>query len=170
MKRRFSKKLLLVAALGAPAGAHAQFDPEPHRVAATQLIRSAVGDSFAYRRLARLVDGFGHRLSGSESLERALDWIVDEMKRDGFENAHKEPVTVTRWVRGAESAELLSPRRAKIHMLGLGRSVGTPEEGIRAPVLVVKSFADLRARSADARGRIVQIGRASCRERVSYSV
>ena len=156
MKRHFSKKLLLVATLGAvPAVAYAQFDPEPHRAAATQLIRSAVADSFAYRRLARLVDGFGHRMSGSESLERAIDWVVDEMKRDGFENAHKEPVTVTRWVRGAESAELLSPRRAKIHMLGLGRSVGTPEEGIRAPVLVVKSFADLRARSADARGKIV---------------
>jgi carboxypeptidase Q len=128
---------------------------DAHRAAADRLIHAATRDSAAYQRLARLVDGFGHRMTGSESLENALDWIVDEMKRDGLENVHKEPVTVTHWVRGTESAELLSPRRAKLHMLGLGRSVGTSAEGIRAPVLVVRSYADLRARAADARGKIV---------------
>jgi carboxypeptidase Q len=59
------------------------------------------------------------------------------------------------WVRGQESAELISPRRMPIPMLGLGRSVGTSVLGIRAPVLVVRSFAELRARAADARGKIV---------------
>jgi len=147
---------LLVALCIAPLALTAQqFDPEPHRAAATTLIQAALRDSAAYNRLARLVDGFGHRMSGSESLERALDWIVDEMKRDGLENVHKEPVTVTHWVRGAESAVLLSPRRMELHMLGLGRSVGTPPAGIRAPVLVVRSFAELRARGAEARGKIV---------------
>ena len=146
---RFS--ILAVAAAGT---LHAQ-DIESQRATSTQLIQAALKDSAAYKRLARLVDGFGHRMSGSESLERALDWIVDEMKKDGFENVHKEPVTVTHWVRGEESAELLAPRRMKLAMLGLGRSIGTPEGGIRAPVLVVKSFADLRARAADARGKIV---------------
>lgn len=149
------RKLLIIGLCAAPAALRAQFDVEPHRSAATHLIQSALRDSAAYKRLARLVDGFGHRMSGSESLERALDWIVDEMKRDGLENVHKEPVTVTHWVRGAESAELVSPRRMQLHMLGLGRSVGTVPQGIRAPVLVVKNFADLRARAADARGRIV---------------
>jgi carboxypeptidase Q len=67
----------------------------------------------------------------------------------------KEPVTVAHWVRGMESAELLSPRRAPIAMLGLGRSVGTAPRGLRAQVLVVRSFADLRARAAEARGKIV---------------
>src|SRR5262245_22891912 len=132
-----------------------QFDVERHRAAATQLIKAATRDSAAYQRLGRLVDGFGHRMSGSESLERAIDWIVDEMKKDGLENVHKEPVTVTHWVRGEESAELLSPRPMKLPMLGLGRSVGTGAEGVRAPVLVVKSFAELRTRASEARGRII---------------
>ncbi|HEU4994989.1 MAG TPA: M28 family metallopeptidase [Gemmatimonadaceae bacterium] len=132
-----------------------QFDAEPHRPAATELIKSATRDSAAYQRLGRLVDGFGHRMSGSESLERAIDWIIDEMKKDGLENVHTEPVTVTHWVRGEESAELVSPRQAKLHMLGLGRSVGTAAEGVRAPVLVVRSFAELRARASEARGRII---------------
>ena len=150
------RSLWIAALCAAPMALRSQqLDVEPHRASATHLIQSALRDSAAYKRLARLVDGFGHRMSGSESLENALDWIVDEMKRDGLENVHKEPVSVTHWVRGSESAELLGPRRTKLHMLGLGRSVGTTAGGIRAPVLVVKSFADLRAHAMDARGKIV---------------
>jgi carboxypeptidase Q len=144
---------LVVLVASAPVGA--QFDVAPHRAAADQLIASATRDSAAWQRLARLTDGFGHRMSGSESLERAIDWIVGEMQRDGFENVHKERVMVTHWVRGRESAELIAPRRAALHMLGLGRSVGTPASGIQAPVLVVRSFADLRAHATQARGKIV---------------
>ena len=152
-RRSFIVALAIASCLCVP-NANAQ-DVEPFRASSSQLIQAALKDSAAYKRLARLVDGFGHRMSGSESLERALDWIVDEMKKDGLENVHKEPVTVTHWVRGSESAELMSPRRMKLHMLGLGRSIGTPEQGIRAPVLVVKSWADLRAHAAEARGKIV---------------
>ena len=133
----------------------AQLDLDAHRSTADRLIQSALRDSAAYKRLGRLVDGFGHRMTGATSLERAIDWIVAEMKRDGLENVRKEPVPVTHWVRGSESAELLSPRRMRLAMLGLGRSVGTPPQGIRAPVLVVRSYADLRARAAEARGKIV---------------
>lgn len=153
MLRLFRSSLSLLSLW--PLGLDAQFAIEPHRAAAAQLIEAATRDSAAYQRLARLVDGFGHRMSGSESLERAIDWIVAEMRRDGLENVRKEPVTVMHWVRGEESAELLTPRRVKLHMLGLGRSVGTSREGIRAPVLVVRSFAELRARAAEARGSIV---------------
>ena len=146
----------VVACVLLPATVAAQqLNVEPHRAAADQLIEAATRDSAAWRRLAKLVDTYGPRMSGSENLERAIDWIVDEMKRDGLENVHTEPVTVTHWVRGAESAELLVPRRMRLHMLGLGRSVGTSRAGIRAPVLVVRSFADLRAHAAEARGTIV---------------
>lgn len=146
--------VVCVAVLGA-SRVEAQLDVEPFRQSSDRLIQAALRDSAAYKRLARLVDGFGHRMTGAASLERAIDWIAAEMRRDGFENVRKEPVTVTNWIRGEESAELLSPRRMNLPMLGLGRSVGTPPQGIRAQVLVVRSFADLRTRAAEARGRIV---------------
>jgi len=148
--------IIAIAAAGVlcPAAA-ARGQMEEHRPSAERLIAAALRDSAAYHRLAALVDGFGPRHSGSANLERAIDWIVEEMQRDGFENVRKEPVTVTDWVRGQESAVLLHPRRKPLRMLGLGRSVGTPRQGIRANVLVVRSFAELRARASEARGRIV---------------
>src|SRR4051812_9731830 len=40
---------------------------------ADSIIRAATRDSAAYTRLGNLVDRFGHRLSGSASLESAID-------------------------------------------------------------------------------------------------
>jgi carboxypeptidase Q len=154
---RAAPAALLAAALFTfcPATARSQSDVESQRGDADRLIQLAMRDSAAWRRLAQLTDDFGPRMSGSTNLENAISWIVAEMKRDGFANAHAEPVMVTHWVRGAESAELITPRRTPLHILGLGRSVGTPRGGIQAPVLVVHSFEDLRAHAAQARGKIV---------------
>ena len=130
-------------------------EPRPPSETADQLIAVATNSNFAYNRLALLCDKFGPRFSGTTSLEAAIDWVLDEMKKDGLENVRGEPVMVPRWVRGAESAELLSPRPHRIEMLGLGGSVGTPPDGISAEVLVVKSFADLTNHGAEAHGKIV---------------
>ena len=126
-----------------------------YRPAADRIIAAALADSAAWNRTATLTDKFGHRLSGSRSLEDALDWIIAEMKRDGLENVHGEPVTVPHWVRGEESATLVRPRAVRLNMLGLGGSIGTPPEGITAPVLIVNSFEELQARRAEVAGKIV---------------
>jgi carboxypeptidase Q len=141
-----------------------------YRAQADSLIRGAVADSAAWDRIAELTDRFGARFSGTENLERSIDWIVERMRADGLENVHTEPVMVPRWVRGAESAELVSPRRTALHMLGLGGSVGTPTGGIEAEVLVVGSFDELERRAADARGKIVlfDVPFTSYRETVAY--
>jgi carboxypeptidase Q len=144
----------LALAGGAPLGAQVSI-VDQYGSTADRIIEAALADSTAYARLAELTDRFGHRLSGSESLERAIDWILEQMTRDGLENVHGEPVMVPHWVRGEESAHLVEPRSRVLPMLGLGGSVGTPPEGITAEVLVVESFAELRDRAADARGKIV---------------
>lgn len=126
-----------------------------YREVADRLIEAALADSAAYQRLGELVDGFGPRFSGTDNLERALDWVLDEMRADGLENVRAEPVMVPRWVRGRESATLVEPRHEELPVLGLGGSTGTPPEGITAEVLVVTSFDDLLDRSAEAEGRIV---------------
>ena len=127
-----------------------------YRAPADRLIDAAIADTgVSWRRLAELTDKFGPRFSGTPQLEQAIDWIVEQMKRDGLENVHTESVMVPRWVRGNESAELVSPRRKKLAMLGLGGSIATPPNGITGEVLVVTSFDDLTRRAGEARGKIV---------------
>ena len=151
--------LSLATVLGSRASAQQSPNAAPlagaYRSVADRIIAAALADSAAWNRTAALVDKFGHRLSGSKSLEAALDWIIAEMKRDGLENVRGEPVTVPHWVRGNESATLVSPRNVRLNMIGLGGSIGTQPRGITGPVLVVNSFDDLKARAAEVPGKIV---------------
>ena len=118
---------------------------DPYREPAARLIGESLATRFAWERLALIGDTFGNRLSGSKALEDAIAWAVAEMKKDGLENVHREPVKVPHWVRGQESAEIVAPAQHAMVMLGLGNSVGTPPEGVEAEVLVVRSFQELDA-------------------------
>jgi carboxypeptidase Q len=144
-----------VAPPAGAAGASAPFEAWPYLPVAERLMQQATNQTLGFRRLEYLCDTFGPRLSGTTNLEAALDWIIAELKRDGFDRVRTEPVLVPHWVRGEESLHLLEPHPRPLHALALGGSVATPAEGITAEVLVVKSFADLAAQAAEARGKIV---------------
>ena len=122
---------------------------------ARELIGASMSSSEGWHRLTHLSDYYGPRLSGSETLENSIDWIVELMKEDGFDRVWTQPVQVPHWVRGEESATLNVPIMQNLPMLGLGGSIGTPEEGITAEVLVVNSFEELEARGNEALGKIV---------------
>ncbi len=148
-------RLACVAALLPLVPATAQSLAATYRPAADSIIAAALRDSAAWNRLADMTDRFGNRLSGSDALERTIDWVIAQMQHDGLQNVRGEPVMVPHWVRGQESADLVAPRRTRLVMLGLGGSVGTPAGGIEAEVLVVTSFDELTRRAAEARGKIV---------------
>jgi carboxypeptidase Q len=127
-----------------------------YRAIADRIINAALADSGAsWDKLARFTDYSGPRLSGSAALERGIDWMLAEMKKDGLDSVRGERVMVPKWVRGTESATMTRPRVAKLPMLGLGGSIGTPKGGITGDVIVVTSFEDLTAKAAQARGKIV---------------
>jgi carboxypeptidase Q len=128
---------------------------EDYRERAGRIIGAALTSDVAYRRLAWLTDRIGNRLSGSESLTRAIEWATAEMKRDKLDNVRGEKVMVPHWVRGEESLELTEPVGRKLSMLGLGNSVGTPPEGITAEAVVVRNFDELDALGERVRGKIV---------------
>ncbi len=149
-----------------PQRAQAQASPSPplppptvsidnYRAPAGRVIGAALVSDHAYKRLAYLTDHIGHRLSGSKNLERAIEWAIAEMKRDGLDNVRAEKVMVPHWVRGEESLEMIMPRPMKLAMLGLGNSVATPADGITAEIVVVRNFAELDALGERVRGKIV---------------
>jgi len=140
------------------AGAYAQTNDltEQYRSAADRLIDAALADTEGYAKLTYLCDRIGKRLSGSQSLDQAVSWSVEQMKRDGLKNVAALPVKVSHWVRGRESAKIVAPLERPLRMLGLGMSVGTPAEGISAEVVVVSGIEQLAQLSREqVKGKIV---------------
>ena len=143
------KKLVVV-------GARTPADLEvAYREEAAQILGAALTDVEGWRKLDHLATVIGHRLSGSESLERAIAWAAEQMESEGL-SVRLQPVQVPHWVRGIESARVVTPQPRELPMLGLGGSVGTPDGGITASVVVVESYEELDALGREAvEGKIV---------------
>lgn len=149
---------LFLAIVALPASS--QSITERYRDQVKQLIDASLATDSAWSRLAYITDTFGPRFSGSQNLEDAIDEIVRMMKKDGFDTVYTEPVKVPHWVRGNESAKMISPRPRIMPMLGLGGSIATPPEGITAEVIVVDELDSVATLGERARGKIVLINQA----------
>lgn len=109
-----------------------------------------------FESLAELVDKFGPRMTGSDSLDHAIDYVVDEMKKAGMENVHTENATVPHWIRGYENADMVTPLKKNLPILGLGSSIGTPRGGIIADVIAYESFDEFtNVPESEVKGKIV---------------
>src|ERR1700712_1718825 len=134
----------------------------PPQIADMERLRdAALSDPYALTELRHLTDNIGPRLAGSLQAQHAVEWVADEMRALGA-TVTIEKTTVPHWVRGDETAELtawpgMAPKTTqKIVLTALGGSVATPKDGISAPVVVVDSFADLKALPKDAvKGKIL---------------
>ena len=162
MPRRLLLSLTAVALSSVAVAA-----PDPSSIAA-RLTGAALIDGRAFATAASLTDRVGPRLAGSAGAARAVDWAVEEMKRAGLSNVHREPVRVPRWVRGEESVELVSPTAQALHAVALGGSVGTAAGGLTAEVIEVTSLAEARVLGARARGKIVLFNKAMERSRRGF--
>ena len=132
------------------------FSAENYHDAANKIIEASRKSNNAYLMLQELCDDIGHRLSGSPSLDRAIEWANKTLKKQGHENVQSEKVMVRKWVRGNETAQLTFPRQMDIPMLGLGGSVGTGNRPIAGEVIVVDSKQELdELADAAIQGRIV---------------
>jgi carboxypeptidase Q len=134
---------LLLAPLVLTATVPALYDS--YKDVASRIIEAASADQDGYTKLSYLCDRIGNRLSGSPTLDQAIQWAAAQMKRDGLENVSTPAVKVPHWVRGREQVEIIAPVRRILPMLGLGGSVATPPAGIEAEVVPVSSFAALDA-------------------------
>src|SRR5580658_8065849 len=135
--------LLLPAIASVCSAADNKTDASGYRDRANQLIDAALADEAGLNRLEYLCYRIGNRLSGSASLDQAIAWGAEEMKKAGLANVRTIPVKVPHWVRGRESAEMAEPLQKPLFMLGLGGSVATPPGGVTADVAAVSSFDEL---------------------------
>jgi hypothetical protein len=138
MRTAFSLVLAAAVALAAPALAQ-----DPLRATAEALRDKALNDPVAYDTLAELTTDIGPRQVGTPQQKRAMEWGLAKLKALGFQNVHAEPFTADAWLRGPESAEITAPFPQKLAILGLGRSISTPPQGIEAEVVAFSAYQDL---------------------------
>ena len=121
---------------------------------------AAMTSDYAWERTADMTDLIGPRLSGSAGAAAAVNQVADAMRKLGAK-VTLQPVKVPHWVRGAETGELVDYKgrpdgiTQRVVLTALGGSGATPNEGLVAPVIVVSSFDELKARAAEVKGRIV---------------
>lgn len=102
-------------------------------------------------------DTFGPRMTGSEGLEKSLDWIAETARADGMK-VLREPVQVPNWRRGVQSLTMEFPDGQKgvprdVPVIALGLSVGTGGAPLTADLVVVASWDELDL--ADVAGKMV---------------
>lgn len=102
-------------------------------------------DTLAYAITEGLTTEIGPRLAGTEAEARARAWALERLSALGFSNVRNEPFQMPTWVRGTETAEIISPYPQRMHVTALGRSSSTGDEGIRAEIVAFENIDALRA-------------------------
>lgn len=124
----------------------------------SRLQEAALKGSGAYEILESLTTEVGPRLVGSANDDRAVAWALAKLKALGFENVHSEPFTAQKWIRGVETAEIVSPFPQTLKVTALGTSVATSTEGIQAEAVLFSSYAALlRAPMGSLTGKIAVV-------------
>ncbi|MCA1652909.1 MAG: M20/M25/M40 family metallo-hydrolase [Sphingomicrobium sp.] len=149
------KLLLAVSAVALVAAAPPTQPVSPVRIAALR-DEALTNDRYAWDVVEGLTTEVGQRLAGTEAEARARDWAVKRLTAMGFANVHVEPFTMPVWVRGTETAEIVSPFPQKLVLTALGNSGATPPEGITGEIVAFDSIDALTAAPDSAvRGKIV---------------
>ncbi len=161
MKRNISRKLcvLALALLSAGAGTGRS---EDYRAVVDKLRETGLSGERAFALLERITS-VGPRLTGSPQAAAAVDLARGLMEELRLARVHTEPVEVGHWTRGhpARASVDATPSRAGIPLAvcALGGSVGTPDRGITALVVEVRSLAEAASLGAAAKGKIVFFNR-----------
>lgn len=108
----------------------------------------ALTDSTAYDITESLTTEVGSRLGGSAGDARAVKWAKAKLNAMGFDKVYTQPVTFPKWVRGVETAKIVSPYPHEIKITALGGSLSTPKKGIKGEIVHFETVKDLE--NADA--------------------
>ncbi len=146
------------AALAAAGSAAAATAPAPEIVAAQLRDAALAGHDIAYSWVSELTTRFGPRPAGSGNEQHAAQWAAARLKALGFDNVHIESFPLSAWVRGAESAQLVSPDPQPLVIAALGESPPTPPGGLEGDVVIFPTLEELKAAaSGSLSGKIAMV-------------
>ncbi len=158
-----NRLFLLILAFGCIWTAEAQTSAVPDSKEDSVFIRKIYDEVLlhgkGYDWLRDLCLNIGHRLSGSENADKAVNWAKSVMDSLGLDRVILQPVMVPHWERGKpEQVTLLKAGESiPLSALALGNSPATDGE-LRAPVVEVSSVEALKQLPREAvEGKIVFI-------------
>jgi hypothetical protein len=111
-----------------------------------------------YNDLRYLCKQIGHRISGSEQAAQAVEWGKKTLEKTGCDRVFLQEVMVPHWVRGEESAQIISGKgvTSNIKLSSLGNAVGTGPNGLQAQLLMINNIDELkRINPESVKGKIV---------------
>ena len=124
-----------------------------------KIYQTALLDGQSYPWLEHLSNQIGGRLSGSLNAQRAVEWGKEELDALGLDKVWLQPVMVPKWIRGTfeyANIETSPGNTINVPVCALGGSISTPLTGIRAEVVEVKDFEELKALGEEqVKGKIV---------------
>ena len=127
-----------------------------------QIYKVALTESKAYPWLDDLSNKIGHRLSGSAGAAKAVTFTKQQMELLGLDKVYLQEVMVTQWVRGEKELAYLQVGKQKksFPICALGMSVATPQNGLMANVIEVKSLEELKTLGTEkVKGKIIFFNR-----------
>lgn len=128
-----------------------------------EVYQTALLDGKSYAWLEHLSNQIGGRLSGSLNAERAVQWGKEELNQLGLDKVWLQPVMVPKWIRGTfeyANIETSPGNTINVPVCALGGSIATPVSGIRAEVIEVNNFEELKALGKEkVEGKIVFFNR-----------
>ena len=111
--------------------------------------------------LSYLADRIGPRLTGTDKLDQASHWTMEQFKALGLENAHLEPWTIANgWTRGPATGKIIAPTEQALTLAAAGWSPGT-SGAVRGAVVSVgiQKLEDLQKYKGKLKGAIVLLDR-----------
>ena len=160
--QRIAAVLILSSGFALAVMAVPRKEEQPLQETALQLLKKGLAEQGAFTLLRKLT-AVGPRLTGSPQAATAVELMQREMQDLGFDSVRLEPTTVGRWIRGdKEEGRIVSQRFGDIPVpvCALGGSMATPEEGITAGVLEVRSIEELKQAGEKAKAKIIFFNRA----------
>lgn len=112
----------------------------------------------AYDNLRYMCKKIGPRLSGSPQAQKAVEATAKMLKEAGADTVYLQPCIVPHWERGEKEMGYIKVAGGtiyKLNLCALGNSEGTGKNGINAPVVEVRSFAELSQLGQAVKGKIV---------------
>ena len=125
------------------------------------LFNSVLRDGKSYEWLRDLTQNIGGRLSGSPEAAKAVVWGEKLMNTIGLDSVWLQPVMVPHWVRGEKEIAMYSVNgiQKNVPICALGFSIATPNAGVLAEVIEVKSLEEAKDLGEKMKGKIVFFNR-----------